>query len=164
MNNVVRLHNNPFDEFQDSHIFFQTWERPVEFTGNGKVYYKDDDHKVIVRTDPNNPIKPIPLGVVGSKYKVIRTRDICSAIEDKFLEERENERCCDLPAAKLRQHGTSRHRDYRLDDQSRPPRQTRMALLGDFQIVVIHPDHSERERDAEHDPDVGTLGVCPQQG
>jgi hypothetical protein len=38
-----------------------------------------------------------------------------------------------------------------------------MALLRDFQIVVVKPDQSKRYGDAEYDPDIGVRKIRPQQ-
>ncbi len=45
-----------------------------------------------------------------------------------------------------------------------PARKAPVALLGDLQIVVVEADQPERERHAEHDPDVRVGRVGPQHG
>jgi hypothetical protein len=62
----------------------------------------------------------------------------------------------------LGERGARRHRDDRLDDQTFGQK-SRNGLLDDLEVVIIEADHPERERHAQHNPDVRILRVRPQQ-
>ena len=85
MNNVIPISNlNPEDYFpQESELYFDTWERPCYFKGTGDKYYKDDEHKHIVRMFND---KPLSLGVVGKNYNKLDNKTLCRSIEQTFSE------------------------------------------------------------------------------
>ena len=90
MDNVVQLVPNKSivereDYFSDdSPLYFQTWERPVYFSGHGDKMYENPNYKAIVRVDELN--NPIQIGMVGRNYKVIPMKDICNEVENSLCE------------------------------------------------------------------------------
>lgn len=77
----------------DSILFFPVWKRPAFYPGKGITtqdgsfhpnYFEDTQHDHIVRMINN---KPVSLGIVGNKYKLVPMKDICDEIEDLFVRE-----------------------------------------------------------------------------
>jgi hypothetical protein len=91
MSNITVLHPEPTSAFSsESELYFDVWERPCFFGGKhieGDIarYYKDDEHKHIVRMHPTED-RPISIGLVGRNYKLLKNRDLCEGIEDTFME------------------------------------------------------------------------------
>ena len=55
MNNIINLpQSNPYFT-QESDLYFDTWERPCYFKGNGDKYYEDPSKKHIVRMLNDEP-------------------------------------------------------------------------------------------------------------
>lgn len=95
MNNVVQLNSkhNPFP--QESELYFRVWERPITFEGDEDrgTRYKIDTHKAIVRMWNNSPKS---IGVVGSKFKVASTEELCKSTEQVFMEKMNGEELRDV--------------------------------------------------------------------
>ena len=84
MNNVTVLHPQQPEAFNShSELYFDVWERPTYFQGQKGNYYKDDQHKHIVRMYEG---VPIPIGLVGKSYKVLKNRELCEGIEQTFMD------------------------------------------------------------------------------
>lgn len=82
MNNIVQF-PKATDYFpQESDLYFDTWERPVYFKGQGDKYYEVPDKKSIVRMVKN---KPYSLGVVGKNYQRLPTKELCQAVEEEYI-------------------------------------------------------------------------------
>tara|TARA_R100001129_G_C5265621_1_gene232552 strand:+ start:85 stop:972 length:888 start_codon:yes stop_codon:yes gene_type:complete len=82
MNNIVNFpQSNPYFS-QESDLYFDTWERPVYFKGQGDKYYEVEDKKSIVRMLND---KPYPLGVVGKNYQRLPTKELCQAVEQEYI-------------------------------------------------------------------------------
>ena len=85
MNNVTKLHPEKPEAFSsESELYFDVWERPAYFKGyNNDYYYKDDNHKHIVRMWDHEPIS---IGLVGRNYKLLKNKPLCEGVEDTFME------------------------------------------------------------------------------
>jgi hypothetical protein len=62
---------------QDSPIFFKTHEAVAGYKGS-KQWYEYPRFKSIVRIIDG---EPVPIGMVGKKFKVVPTQDICQSVE-----------------------------------------------------------------------------------
>lgn len=84
MNNVVPLHSrskiNPFP--QQSKLYFDVYERPLQFVGSTDAY-DVQSHKAIVRMIDD---KPKAIGIVGAKYNMIKTKEVCQSVEEVFMQ------------------------------------------------------------------------------
>ena len=82
MNNIVEFpQSNPYFT-QESDLYFDTWERPCYFKGNGDKYYEDPTKKHIVRMLDNTPHS---LGVVGKNYQKLSTKELCQSVEQEYI-------------------------------------------------------------------------------
>ena len=82
MNNIVNFpQDNPYFS-QESDLYFDTWERPCYFKGNGDKYYEDPSNKHIVRMFNDEPYS---LGVVGKNYQKLSTKELCQSVEQEYI-------------------------------------------------------------------------------
>ncbi len=66
---------------RESPILFDVYERPVFFKGSEDRYYESPNHKAIVRMIAGEPVQ---IGMVGKNYKVLKTRELCEAVEHEL--------------------------------------------------------------------------------
>ena len=84
MNNIVQLNPSKPKVFsEESSLYFNVWERPSYFKGKDDTFYLDPKHKHVVRMWDN---KPISIGKVGIKYKLLKNKELGESIEDTFME------------------------------------------------------------------------------
>ena len=84
MNNIIQLNPEKPEAFsEESPLYFDVWERPAYFKGNGDKYYLDPKHKHIVRMWDDEPIS---IGTVGTKFKLLKNKELGEGIEQTFME------------------------------------------------------------------------------
>lgn len=89
MNNITTFPTPRPPAFSnESELYFDVWERPAFFSGRDNNYYKDTEHKHIVRLWEDEPVS---IGLVGTNYKLLKNKELCEGIEDTFMETLTNE-------------------------------------------------------------------------